>query len=296
MQKILERYCQEDVVNLSLSQAFYKLLDDGIYLCSLSTLYRISRRQGWNKKRTRTAEPRNRYKPTSYSAKAPNQVWSWDITYFRSNQYSGKFFYAYVVIDIYRRYVVHRRVFDADNADYAVQFLSEAFDKYGIQPQQLVVHSDNGASMKAAKTLALLKKRGVTFSHSRPRVSNDNPYSESVFKTLKYNGTYVYPVSGFDSAASAEAWLDGFVRHYNEVHRHRGIRMVTPGSRFRGEDAEILRRRKATIELAKAQAPYRWIQGHTLNCEPIGAVFLNPDKEDEQPAANGVSMTTTAAA
>ena len=143
--------------------------------------------------------------------------------------------------------------------------------------QLLYVHSDNGASMKAGKTLALLSRSGVTFSHSRPRVSNDNPYSEPLFRTLKYSGDYLYPRDGFESLEQAQHWFDGFVEHYNEHHRHRGTRMVTPGQRYRGEDVEILKRRRQTMKVAREKALRRWIQGKMLNCDPVGVVWLNPE-------------------
>ena len=276
--KIIERYCRKDVCDLSLSQAFYKLLDDEQeYLCSLSTLYRIFSEAQLNTKRTTVHDARRRYRPTSYRATAPNQVWTWDITYFRTSQYTGKFYYAYVIIDVYSRYVIAAWVYDADNAEYAQEFLSDAFKKYGIKPNTLVVHSDNGASMKAAGTLALLQNCGVRFSHSRPRVSNDNPYSESFFRTLKYSGDYRYPAQGFESLTQAQEWLTGFVFHYNEEHRHRGIRMVPPGARFRGEDAAILKHRERVIRKARRAHPERWIRGEIMNCQAIKAVWLNPD-------------------
>ena len=168
--------------------------------------------------------------------------------------------------------VVSARVFEADNADFAARFLGDAFRRYGIKPGQLVVHSDNGASMKAAPTLALIEKNGITFSHSRPRVSNDNPYSESFFSTLKYSGDYLYPRDGFDNAEEAEQWMQGFVDHYNEHHRHRGIRMVTPGQRYRGEDAEVLRRHRETMLEARRRHLERWITGRVLNCTPLRRV------------------------
>lgn len=276
--QIIDRFCKPDVVDLSLKQAFYKILDENEeYWCSLSTLYRIFKAENLNKTRAPVRQARNRYKPTSYAATAPNAVWSWDITYFRTSRYTGRFYYAYVIVDIYSRYIISARVFDADNAEYAAMFLGEAFAQQNIRPNQLVVHSDNGASMKANSTLALLENNGVTFSHSRPRVSNDNPYSESLFRTLKYSGDYLYPRDGFRDLKHAQSWLDGFVEHYNEVHRHEGIRMVTPGSRFRGEDAFILRKRKRTIEAARREHPQRWIQGRSMNCDRVGAVWLNPD-------------------
>ncbi len=276
--QIVERFCRADVVDLSLPQAFYKLFDEKQeYWCSLSSLYRIFRERSLLGRRTPTRTAQVRSKPTSNSATKPNAVWTWDITYLRTSRYTGTFYYAYVIVDVYSRYVISAKIFTADNAEFASQFLQEAFDKYGIAPGQLVVHSDNGASMKAAKTLSVLARNGVTFSHSRPRVSNDNPYSESFFRTLKYSGDYLYPRDGFESPEHAQQWLDRFVQHYNEEHRHAGIRMVTPGSRFRGEDAEILRRRKQTMQKARSQAPRRWIQGALLNCDPVGEVWLNPD-------------------
>ena len=188
-EQIVDRFCKADVRDLSLTQAFYKLLDENKeYWCSLSTLYRLFRARGLNARRAPTREARRRSKPTAYSAEKPNEVWTWDITYLRSSKYTGRFYYAYVIVDVYSRMVVSARVFEADNADFAVRFLGDAFRRYGIKPGQLVVHSDNGASMKAAPTLALLEKNGITFSHSRPRVSNDNPYSESFFRALKYSG------------------------------------------------------------------------------------------------------------
>ena len=191
-EQIVDRFCKADVRDLSLTQAFYKLLDENKeYWCSLSTLYRLFRARGLNARRAPTREARRRSKPTAYSAEKPNEVWTWDITYLRSSKYTGRFYYAYVIVDVYSRMVVSARVFEADNADFAVRFLGDAFRRYGIKPGQLVVHSDNGASMKAAPTLALLEKNGITFSHSRPRVSNDNPYSESFFRTLKYTSMNV---------------------------------------------------------------------------------------------------------
>lgn len=275
---IVERFCKADVSDLSLPQAFYKLLDEKQeYHCSLSTLYRIFAAKGLNKRRAPTRDARGRYKPTSYQATGPNQVWTWDITYFRTSQYTGRFYYAYVIIDVYSRYIISARVYEADNAECAKAFLSEAFKTHGVRPGTLVVHSDNGASMKAASTQALLKDCGVKFSHSRPRVSNDNPYSESFFRTLKYSGDYLYPAYGFESLEKAQEWLTGFVTHYNEEHRHSGIRMVTPGARFRGEDKVILRRRERVIRKARREYPERWIQGRTLCCAPIGGVWLNPE-------------------
>lgn len=276
---LIKRYGEPDVVNLTLNQAFYRILDSGKYFGSLSTVYRVMNEAGLNKNRNSTRAPRaGGYKPTSYEATGPNQVWTWDITYFKDSRYTGKFFYAYVIVDVFSRYVVHKAVYEADNAKYAAEFLDAAFKKHYIRPRQLVLHSDNGSSMKAASTLALLEARGVEFSHSRPRVSNDNPYSEALFKTLKYTGMVRYPTSGFESIEKAREWLKKFITKYNNEHYHCGINFVTPRSRFLGKDAALLKARKATMERERARHPNRWIQGRTMNCEPVGGVWLNPDR------------------
>ena len=131
--------------------------------------------------------------------------------------------------------------------------------------------------MKSVKTMALFALKEVKFSHSRPRVSNDNPYSESFFRVLKYSGDYRYPLAGFESVDEARQWLAGFIEHYNERHRHSGIRMVTPGSRFRGEDKAILEKRKETLLKARAKYPHRWFSDKMLNCDFIDEVWLNPE-------------------
>ena len=286
-QKIINRFCARDVADMSPHQAYYYLLDEKKqYLCSEATLYRIFKAANLNTRRAPVRENRNRYRPNPYKATAPHMVWTWDITYFRTSRYTGRFYYAYVIVDLYSRYIVSAKVYDADNAKLAGDFLGNAFEQYDIRPDTLVVHSDNGASMRAASTMAVLKNRGVEFSHSRPRVSNDNPYSESLFRTLKYDGTYRYPAGGFDSVEQAQKWLDGFVLHYNEGHRHRSIRMVTPGTMLRGEHIAILRERKKTIEKARKAHPERWIMGVSMCCEPCKEVWLNPDNENPPAEAN----------
>lgn len=163
------------------------------------------------------------------------------------NKATGEFMYGYVIIDIYSRYIIHAEVHERDCADRAQEFTVKAFRKYGFQPRCLVLHLDNGASMKAKEILALLENWGVEFSHNRARVSNDNPYSESQLRTLKYTGRG-YPKKGFRSFLAASVWLDGFVKTNNHSNYHSGINWVTPASRFRGEDTAVLATRKAVLE------------------------------------------------
>ena len=264
------------VCDLSIRQAFYKRLDEGEYLASESTVYRIMRTEGANKRRDGTKTPIRRYKPTSYVATGPNQVWSWDITYLRDANHPTRFFYAFAAIDIYSRYVVHADVFEAENADNAVEFLSEAMDKHHIRPRALVLHSDNGAAMKAAPALALLERRQVQFSHSRPRVSDDNPYSEAMFKTMKYAG--YMGKKKYGSLEDAKQTLQEFVTAYNEKWAHSGINNVTPLCRFNGADAMVQARRNLVMQEAQARNPNRWIQGKRKHHAPAGEQYLNPDK------------------
>ena len=161
---------------------------------------------------------------------------------------------------------MHAKVYDADNAEYARTFLNEAIHKYGIRPRSLVVHSDNGASMKANETKALLEQWGIISSHSRPRVSNDNPYSESFFRSLKYSGRH--PRKGFESIEAAQQWLEGYLLRYNEQSYHSGVNWVTPKSRFDGTEEAILKARKQVLERARERHPDRWVRSRVWDCTP----------------------------
>ena len=181
------------------------------------------------------------------------------------------------MVDIYSRYLVHYDVFDAETSQNAVRFLSEAMNKHFIQPRCLVLHSDNGAAMKAAETLGLLAVRGVEFSHSRPRVSNDNPYSESLFKTMKYTGHM--GKRNYHSLEECQGVLADFARKYNEQWVHSGINNVTPLARFSGSDAAICKARRQVMAKARQQHPERWICGRLRNYEPAGSQWLNSDRQ-----------------
>ena len=276
-QAVYERYCQSDVCDLSVRQAFYALLDKGEYLASESTVYRVLRHYKANARRDGVRACGNRHKPTSYVATGPNQVWTWDITYLRDAEHSTRFYYAFAVIDIYSRYMVHYDVFEAETAQNAVRFLSEAMDKHYIRPRCLVLHSDNGAAMKAAETLGLLAVRGVEFPHNRPRVSNDNPYSESLFKPMKYTGHM--GKRNYHSLEECKKGLAAFAQKYNEQWVHSGINNVTPWARFSGADAAICEARRVVLENARLQHLERWIGGRVMRCEAAGSQWLNPDRQ-----------------
>lgn len=273
---IVEKFNAPEVVDKSITEAFFYHLDRGEYYGSESTVRRILRTFGVDQSTRRDGMRTCRqlgYRPSEYEAKGPNEVWTWDATPFRGPR-AGEQYFAYIAVDIFSRMITGHGVFDADNSDNAIAFLSEALDKHGIQPNQLVLHSDNGSAMRAVDTLAMLKARGVTVLHSRPRVSNDNPYSESLFSTLNIR-------MGLDSrrytslGACADA-VSKAVAQYNNEHHHRSINFVTPAERHAGQDHEILAKRQATIEQARAQKPSRWVKGHVMNCKSAGPQYLNP--------------------
>jgi transposase InsO family protein len=205
-------------------------------------------------------------------------VWSWDITYLATT-IKGQFFYLYLFIDIYSRKIVGWEVFASESAEHAATVFRKAYLREGVSPDSLVLHSDNGSPMKGATMLATLQQLGVMPSFSRPSVSNDNPYSEAMFKTLKYHPGF--PDKPFDSLDEARQWVAGFERWYNEIHRHSALKFVTPGQRHRGEDIAILEQRKVVYEAARTRCPERW-SGPFRNWEHEKVVFLNPNNLTEK--------------
>lgn len=253
------------------------LADKGLYLASESSFYRILRDANQLHHRGRTA-PTNQAKPDAYTASGPNQVWSWDITYLARNV-KGVFFYLYLFMDIYSRKIVGWEVYENESSEQAADLLRKTRLAEAISSQQeVVLHSDNGSPMKGATMLATMQKLGIVPSFSRPSVSNDNPYSESLFKTLKYTPTY--PSKPFESLEEARQWVAAFVQWYNHSHRHSGIKYVTPGQRHQGEDIAILVQRKRIYEEAKKQHPERW-SGETRNWDHESRVRLNPVNEQQ---------------
>lgn len=269
---VLEILNRPDFCDLSPKQVVVRLADEGIYVASESTMYRILRAVDQVKHRERSCAPRRSPRPRELVATGPNQVWSWDITYLAS-PVRGVFFYLYMVIDVWSRKIVGFAVHEEESSDHAAALVASACDAEGIAPEQLVIHSDNGSPMKGATLLATLQELGVTTSFSRPQVKNDNPFSESLFRTTKYRPEY--PNGPFGSLDAARAWVAWFVRWYNREHRHSAIRFVTPAQRHAGQDAAILQRRREVYETARARRPERWT-GRTRDWTPVDTVTLNP--------------------
>ena len=205
---------------------------------------------------------------------APDQLFSWDITY-RPTPTKGIYFYLYLFMDIFSRKIVGWQVHDVESSELAGEVIRDICKRENIAPNQVVLHSDNGSPMKGATMLATLQTLGVMPSFSRPAVSNDNPYSESLFKTMKYRP--VYPRKAFANILAARQWVGTFVAWYNHEHRHSGIAFVTPAQRHAGLDGDLLRQRVKVYEAAKAQHPERW-SGATRNWNPVSIVHLNPDQ------------------
>lgn len=213
-------------------------------------------------------------------ATAPNQVYSWDITYL-PRTVRGQFFYLYLFMDVFSRKIVGWQVHDEENNTLASEVFKDVCQRESIAPDQVVLHSDNGRPMKGATMLATLQALGVCPSFSRPAVSNDNPYSESLFRTLKYRPEY--PTKPFDSLLDARQWVAQFANWYNHEHRHSGIRFVTPAQRHADLDAALLLQRKNVYEAARARTPQRW-SGSTRNWERVAEVHLNPDRANLKPS------------
>ena len=249
------------------------LADEGRYLASEATVYRILREEDQLHHRERS-KPKVRQPPKAHVAVAPNQVWSWDITYLPSSL-RGAFFYLYLVVDVWSRKIVAWEVNEAESAEHAAALIKRTCEALGTDGTGLVLHSDNGGPMKGSTMVAMLEWLGILASFSRPGVSNDNPYSEALFRTLKYRPEY--PARPFADLASASAWVEAFVRWYNTEHLHSGIRFVTPQDRHDGRDAALLAGRHEVYERAKLAHPERW-SGATRCWAPIDEVHLNPGR------------------
>ena len=262
--------------DLAPSQLVPRLADEGRYLASESTLYRLLRaakqlthRHAWARKR--------HTRPAPLAATAPNALYSWDITYLPGTL-RGIFFYLYLFLDVFSRKIVGWQVYEYESSERAAALLQDICQREGIDKDQVVLHSDNGGPMKGATMLSMMQHLGVVPSFSRPAVSDDNPYSEALFRTVKYVPRYP---GHFVSVREARDYLEGFVHWYNEEHRHSGIRFVTPAQRHRGEDRAILAKRQRVYEQAKMQHPERW-SGKTRNWDRIDVVHLNPEKGKSQ--------------
>jgi transposase InsO family protein len=273
VQEVLKEVNNLQYRDLTPHQIVPLLADQGKYIASESTMYRLLRQAGQLQHRSKSA-PRKHSKPRALKAVKQNQIYSWDITYLPT-LVRGKYFYLYLILDVFSRKIVGWQVYDRESAEYASDLLKEVCFKEGILKGQVTLHSDNGKPMKGSTMIATLQKLGVIPSFSRPSVSDDNPYSEALFRTVKYAS--FYPERPFESLLEARKWVDVFVKWYNEEHLHSSIKFVTPSSRHKGEDLDILANRKEVYQKAKEINPKRWSR-EIRNWERVTEVLLNPER------------------
>ncbi len=277
---VLDTLNSERFADLAAPQVVAQLLDEGVYLCSLSTMYRLLRENDQVRERRRLAR-HPEYPVPELVATAPRQVLTWDITKVRGPE-KGVWYSLLVMIDMFSRYVVGWALVASANAEIAKTFIASVLRREGITPGQAVVHADRGTEMTAQPVCMLLDKLGVARSHSRPRVSNDNPYSEAAFKTLKYHRTFP---ERFGSLEDARAFVGTYFRWYNEIHRHSGIRMLTPATVHFGRGNGALEARHAVMKAAFAANPNRFAAGEPKRSLLPSEVWINQPSHDETAAA-----------
>jgi putative transposase len=255
-------------------QVYAALLDEKQYLCSWRTMYRILEQY------REVRERRNQLRHPAYTkpellATAPNQLWSWDITKLLGPA-KWTYYYLYVILDVFSRYVVGWMIAASESAALAEQLIAETCAKQGIPPGQLTIHADRGSAMISKSVALLMADLGITKTHSRPHVSNDNPFSESQFKTLKYRPDYP---ARFGCLADARCWGQAFFRWYNHEHHHTGLGLLTPAAVHHGHTAVVLGVRQAVLQQAYAAHPERFVKGAPAPLKPPTAVWINPPKE-----------------
>jgi len=273
---------EPEYASLSPSKIVPKLADEGRYIASESSFYRVLKEEHQLGHRHKAKPTRTVIKPKALTARGPNEIYSWDITYLPT-PVRGIFLYLYLVMDIYSRKAVGWQVYEEGSSALAADLMTDICLRENVQKDCVTLHSDNGSPMKDATLLATLLNLGVVPSFSRPSVSNDNPYSESLFRTLKYRPEY--PEGVFTNLHDARAWVAWFIDWYNNEHLHSSIQFVTPAQRHAGHDADILARREQVYRQAKLRHPKRW-SGDIRNCKPVGDVHLNPQTDTTETKKN----------
>ncbi len=277
---VLDELTSERFVDRSPAEVVATLLDEGRYLCSERTMYRILADSAPVRERRNQLE-HPRYTKPQLVATGPNEVWSWDITKLLGPK-KWTYFYLYVLLDIFSRYVVGWMVADRENSALAGRLIEESCHKQGVRPQTLTLHSDRGAPMTSKCTAQLLADLGVTRSLSRPQISDDNPFSEAQFKTLKYHPGFPRRFDGIDEAT---AFCRRFFPWYNTEHRHGGLSMLTPNVVHHGHGQAVLDRRQRTLEAAWNKNPQRFVHGQPQAGALPEAVWINPPDDTTQETA-----------
>jgi transposase InsO family protein len=276
-QDVLDTLHDPRFIDQTPAEVFATLLDEGVYLCSIRTMYRILDRT--NEVRERRRQLRHPvYKKPELLAEAPNVIWSWDISKLRGPA-KWTYFYLYAIMDIFSRRVVGWRVEEVESAALFTPLFTETVAKHDVPHGQLTLHADRGGPMKAKPTARLLADRGVTKSHSRPHTSNDNPFSEAQFKTLKYQPQFP---QRFETIEQARAFCRDFFRWYNADHHHVGIGLMTPNQVHYGQVDAIRDQRQHTLNQAFAKTPDRFVRKPPEPPAVPSAVWINPPSHDEE--------------
>lgn len=287
-QQVLETLTSETYCNQPPAEVYYHWLEQGQYLCSISTLHRILRAERLHGERRRQRPPQSHTTPRLKAMK-PHDVWTWDIAKL-ATQRRGEYLSLYVVMDLFSRYIVAWMLSRKENSALASQLMLEATQRYLIPEHRLTVHQDRGAPMTAHCYLDLLSELAVTASHSRPRVSNDNPMSEAQFKTLKYQPDYPRRFEDYDHA---QRWCQEYVGWYNGAHHHSSLAGFTPQQVFTGEYQALAKDRQRILTNAFEQHPERFTQGPPTVLLPATEVYINPAPDDQENAAeSGVNFPT----
>ena len=270
-QAVLDHLHSERFCDKAPSEVYATLLDENIYLCSIRTMHRIlAENEELKERRNQLRHPQ--YKKPELLATGPNQVWTWDITKLLGPA-KWTYFHLYVILDIFSRYVVGWMVAPRETAELAKRLIAETCDKQGIVAGDLTIHADRGTSMTSKPVALLLADLGVTKTHSRPHVSDDNPYSESQFKTLKYRPEFP---ERFGSIEDARAFCQGFFPWYNQEHHHSGIALLTPTMLHYGMAGEVIDRRQKVLDQAYARNPERFTHARPKHPPQPTAVWINP--------------------
>jgi putative transposase len=269
--KVLSALDDDAHADLAVRQVFARLLDRGIYLCAIRTMYRLLAQDGQvRERRDQLRHPT--YKKPELRATGPNQVWSWDITKLLGPE-KWTYYYLYVLLDIFSRYVVGWMVASCEAAELAKRLISEAYERQGVKPGQVTVHADRGTSMISKAVALLYADLGICQSHSRPHVSNDNPYSEAHFKTCKYRPDFP---DRFGSVEDARGYCGPLFHWYNHEHHHSGLGLLTPAVVHHGRVDEVLAVRDAALARAYAAHPERFVRQHPRAKRPPAVVWINP--------------------
>lgn len=274
-QRVIKVANDPEYAELPPAQIVPKLADEGCFIASEATVYRILKAEKQLAHRLKSKPVKKVEKPKPLTATGPNQIYTWDITYLPT-VVRGVFLYLYLVLDIYSRKIVGWQIHEEELSALAADLMTDICRREDVKPNEVTLHSDNGSPMKGATMLATLQELGIMPSFSRPSVSNDNPYSEAAFRTLKYRPNY--PDKPFADLQAARGWVQGFVDWYNYEHRHSAIKFVTPAQRHDGEDIHILANRHQVYLKARSANPLRW-SGDIRNWDPVGEVYLNPGKQ-----------------